>query len=176
MTTLALFHSYNAAEEAVRDLNEKGFKNKDISVVMRDTDEARNLVKSTKSKIGKGAAGGATTGGIIGGIAGLLIGLGVITIPGIGGVLVAGPLLAALGITGAVGSTISGAATGALAGGLIGGLLALGLDEKTAKDYEQGVKEGDILLTVKTDKAHKAEIENILHQHEATKVHTVAES
>jgi len=91
----------------------------------------------------------AARGAKIGTIAGALIAL---TLPGIGEVLVLGPLLAAL----------AGAAAGGAVGGLAGGSGAMGLvglPEDIAKRFNHGVSKGEILIAVHTDdpvKRHRA--------------------
>jgi len=79
-----------------------------------------------------------------------------LTIPGIGPILAAGPLAAALGVT--VGSTVTGAAIGAATGGLIGGLTHLSVPHEDAQYYAEGVRRGGTLVTVSTsdDKAQTA--------------------
>src|SRR5690606_33937912 len=80
---------------------------------------------------------GAATGGVLGGIVGLLVGAAAITIPGIG-IVVAGPLAAALG----------GAGLGAITGGIAGALTSIGVEEDEAQHYQSRYEEGDILIVV----------------------------
>lgn len=65
---------------------------------------------------------GAGTGAALGGLGGFLVGLGALAIPGIGPVLAAGPIAAAL----------AGVGLGAAAGGVIGALTELGIPEDDA--------------------------------------------
>jgi tetrahydromethanopterin S-methyltransferase subunit C len=81
---------------------------------------------------------GVATGGLLGGTLGLLAGIGALAIPGVGPLIAAGPLLAAL----------SGAAAGATLGGITGGLIGLGLPEIEAKRYENRIAEGNILISI----------------------------
>src|SRR5256885_16152028 len=85
-------------------------------------------VKATKAP--EGATTGATAGGVTGGVLGLLAGIGTLAIPGVGPLIAAGPIMAAL----------SGAAVGATAGGIAGGLIGLGIPEIEAKRYEEKLK------------------------------------
>ncbi|MDB5860613.1 MAG: hypothetical protein JWQ76_4302, partial [Ramlibacter sp.] len=55
------------------------------------------------------------------------------------GLVIAGPAAAAL----------AGAGAGAAAGGLLGALVGWGIPEERVKHYEQGIKEGGILMGVK---------------------------
>lgn len=147
-TTLGVFSDRQSADLALGRLTELGYDVKNISILMRDTEQVTQMDNAGGVNVVDGAVSGATTGGVIGGIAGLLVGIGAIAIPGIGGLLIGGPLAAALGLTGAAATTVSGAATGALAGGLVGALVSLGIPEETAVQYEQRLKEGAILLAV----------------------------
>jgi hypothetical protein len=81
---------------------------------------------------------GAATGGVLGGTLGLLAGIGALAIPGVGPLIAAGPLLAAL----------SGAAAGATVGGIAGGLIGLGIPELEAKRYQNRIAEGNMLISV----------------------------
>src|SRR5207253_2449651 len=83
----------------------------------------------------------ATTGGVIGGVLGWLVGLGTLAVPGVGPLIAAGPIVAAL----------TGAGVGGAIGGIAGALLGLGIPEYEAKRYEGRIKEGGILLSVHCD-------------------------
>src|SRR5581483_6603450 len=80
-------------------------------------------------------------GGIIGGTVGLLAGIGVLAIPGLGPLIAAGPIIAAL----------SGIGSGGMLGGIIGALVGFGIPEYEAKRYEGRIKAGGILLSVNCD-------------------------
>lgn len=170
---LGIINSRDIAEETIDDLEQSGFNPKDISIVMQDTSEAKEIHKSTGADVTEGAVSGATTGGIIGGVAGLLVGVGAIAVPGIGALLIGGPLAAALGLTGATATTVSGAVTGALAGGIVGGLMNLGLSENDARVYEDSIKEGSILIAVPTKSSEQRDAKEILETHGASEIRTI---
>ena len=81
----------------------------------------------------------------------------VIAIPGIGAILAAGPIAAAL----------VGAGAGAVAGGLIGGLVDLGVPETHAEYYAEAVRRGGALVTVRTDASRTDEAEKIMRENGA---------
>jgi Heat induced stress protein YflT len=135
---VAVFDDRDDAERAINGLRDAGFEPDQISVMARDRDEAGRLAEDTGTEAGTGAATGALTGGLLGGVAGWLIGIGALAIPGVGPIIAAGPLAAALG----------GAALGAAGGGLIGALTGAGVPEEEARYYEDRFKTGGILLTV----------------------------
>lgn len=93
------------------------------------------------TKAPEGSTLGVATGGFLGGALGLLAGLGVLAIPGIGPLIVGGPLMAFL----------SGISAGGTIGGLIGALVGSGIPEGEAYHYEHQVKEGGMLLVIRAD-------------------------
>ena len=173
-TIFGIFDNRGNAEGALSELEDAGFRVKDISIIMKDSSEAQKIREVTPgTTLGEGAAEGATTGAVLGGLAGLLIGIGAIAIPGIGGLLIAGPLAATLGLTGAAATTVSGAVTGALAGGILGALVRLGIPENRAREYETSIKAGGILLAVPAEEREESEVREILEDHHAANVDAV---
>ncbi len=170
---LGVFGDRSRAEDAIEELKGAGYATKDISIIMKDSGEAREMAESTGTKAAEGAVSGATTGGTIGAIAGLLIGIGAIAIPGVGALLIGGPIAAALGLSGAAATTVSGAVTGALAGGLVGALTGLGIPEEEAKVYEKEITAGAILVAVPTRTETDDAAVGILEEHGATQVRSV---
>ncbi len=126
------------AERIIERLHGAGFAHSEISVLMPETETHHDIghVKATKAP--EGTATGAATGGVAGGVLGLLAGIGALAIPGVGPLIAAGPLLAAL----------SGAAVGAATGGVVGGLIGLGIPEIEARIYEGKLKTGNYLVSV----------------------------
>lgn len=152
-TIVGVFNDKEEAELAINDLRALGIGDSDISYVY--SSEGTTVTEDAGGhKVGEGAAAGAATGAVIGGIAGLVVAAGVL--PGLGALFVAGPLATALGLSGGAATTAAGAMTGAAAGGLVGALAGLGINEEEAKIYEERVKLGGILLTVKTSEPDKA--------------------
>ncbi len=154
--TIALFDSREDAEKAIGIMtDEHDIKAGDISYAYRNTEGEVKEVDDKEidgESVAEGAGDGAMVGGTIGALAGLVTAAGVI--PVIGPLFVAGPLVAALGLgAGAVGTTAAGGLTGAAAGGLIGALSAWGVDATKAKEYEDKVGAGNVLLTVHADES-----------------------
>ena len=67
--------------------------------------------------------------------------MGTLMIPGMGPFIAVGPIMAAL----------AGAGAGAAAGGLTGALLGMEISKYEAKQYEEKMKGGNILISVHTD-------------------------
>ena len=107
------------------------------------------------------AVGTAATGAALGGLGGLLVGLGVLAVPGVGLLLAAGPLAGALG----------GLLAGGAAGGVIGGLSAIGVPEEYARDYAARIEQGHTLVSVRTDEVTADPAERILTVNGAENVH-----
>ena len=126
------------AERIIDRLVTSGFAHSEISVLMPETDSRHDIGHVKNTKAPEGTATGAATGGVAGGVIGLLAGIGALAIPGVGPLIAAGPIMAAL----------SGAAVGAATGGIVGGLIGLGIPEVEAKIYEEKLKTGNYLISV----------------------------
>jgi len=129
------------AARIVDDLKVAGFSNNDISVLFPDKGTSRDFAHEHSTKAPEGAATGGATGGVLGGALGWLVGIGALTIPGVGPFIAAGPLMAALG----------GAAVGGAVGGLLGALIGLGIPEYEAKRYEGKIRGGNVLVSVHSE-------------------------
>lgn len=136
----AIATSESQANRIVDSLKHSGFSSNDISVLFPDKSTTHEFSHEKNTKAPEGAVTGVAAGGVLGGALGLLVGIGALAIPGVGPLIAAGPLLAAL----------SGAAAGATVGGITGGLIGLGIPEMEAKRYENRIAEGNILLSVLT--------------------------
>ncbi|MFT9847331.1 general stress protein [Aneurinibacillus sp. REN35] len=138
---IGVFHDHDEAVRAIETLKERGYRSEDISVIAKDRDRIDTIEEETDTKVEEGLAAGATTGGVLGGLTGLLVGVGALAIPGIGPIVAAGPIAA----------TIGGAVVGAGAGGLVGALVGMGIPEDEAKQYEEYLNKGEILVLVDAD-------------------------
>lgn len=99
-------------------------------------------------------------GAICGSIGGLLLGTAMLFIPGIGYVMFAGWLVAAL----------EGAMVGVGVGAIAGALASLGIPNNTVVKYEWAVKEGGFLLIVHGDESEVANAKSVLEATAATSV------
>lgn len=134
----AIAISEGQANQILDNLIAAGFSSNDISVLFPDKDSTHQFAHEKHTKAPEGAVVGASTGGLVGGTIGLLAGIGALAIPGVGPLIAAGPLLAAL----------SGVAAGATAGGVAGALIGMGTPEIEAKRYENRIAEGNLLISV----------------------------
>jgi hypothetical protein len=139
-TILAVYESLDTAHAAVRDLTGVGFDRADVGVAARDYNsadwgEAENVT----------GAEGSGFGALVGGLTGVVMGLTAIVVPGIGAIIAAGPLAAALGA--ATGGAI-GAVAGAATGGLVASLVDLGVPDEDAETYAEHVRRGGALVSI----------------------------
>ena len=151
----ALFGLAESEAQAVSIFNQlkvAGFSDDDISVLFPDSEATRHFAHEQHTKAPEGAAAGAGGGVVIGGALGWLVGIGTLVIPGVGPFLAAGPIMVAL----------AGAGAGAAAGGLTGALIGMGMPEYEAKQYEEKMKGGNILISVHTvDGAERIRVKEI---------------
>jgi len=165
-TIVGSFDSFEEAQEVLHDLQQRGFSRDDISVIAnnvtgRYSSESAGVGQSRGvSDTGASTATGAAAGGVLGGAAGLVVGLMGLAIPGIGPIVAAGPIAAAL----------AGAGVGAIAGGLIGGLTGVGVSEDDAAYYAESVRRGGALVTVRADDSRADEAASVMRNHGAVDI------
>jgi hypothetical protein len=142
-TVIAVYPDHASAEDAVRRLQKEGVPLQNLSIIGKDFQAVEHPVGfvTTGTVAGEGARVGAWTGGIFG----LLLGAAFLILPGVGPVVIAGPLAAA------VLGGVEGALAGAAFGGLTGALVGLGISKDRAIRYESQVKAGKFLVTLRGD-------------------------
>lgn len=140
-----IYPTYSSVERGVDMLKRQGFRNTDISVLFSESVSSKEFAHEKGTKAPEGVTAGATTGAVAGGVLGWLVGIGALTIPGLGPFVAAGPIMGSL----------AGAGVGGTVGGLTGALIGLGMPEYEAKRYEGGIRNGGILLSVHCDDAER---------------------
>jgi hypothetical protein len=141
IAVFGLYRSRQDVEEAVQALRSADFRNTDISVLFSENAGTKDFAHEKHTKAPEGSTAGAGTGAVIGGALGWLAGIGALAIPGIGPLIVAGPIV----------SLLAGLGAGGVIGGVAGALVGMGIPEYEAKRYEGRIKEGGILLSVHCD-------------------------
>lgn len=136
-----IYRNREAVERAVEELKRAGFRNTDVSVLFPESGGTKDFAIEKETKAPEGAVTGAGTGAAVGGAFGWLMGIGFLTIPGLGPFLAAGPILGAL----------AGVGAGGLVGGIAGALVGMGIPEYEANRYEGHLKKGGILLSIHAD-------------------------
>ena len=155
-SVVATFASHNQAEDAIRELQKDGFDMKKLSIVGKDyhTDEHVVGYYNTGDRMmywGK-------LGAFWGGFWGLLFGSAFFWIPGIGQVLVAGPLV--MWIVGALEEAVLVAGVSALGAGLY----SIGIPKNSILQYETEVKNGKLLLVANGTADEVERAKDLLHQ------------
>ena len=154
-TTIGVYADRNTAENTIKELNNVGVSNDEISCIY--TNSVGDIKDSqVVDKMESSAATGGTAGAVIGLVAGLVLANGVI--PGIGSVLVAGPLIELLGITAVTSTIIAGTVSGAVVGGIVGALVKLGVNDGDAIIYEKHLKGGNVLVIARTNSQKAKEV------------------
>lgn len=136
-----IYRTRTEVEAAVDKMRRIGFRNTDISVLFSENAGTKDFAHEKNTKAPEGVAAGAGSGAIIGGALGWLVGIGLLTIPGVGPFIAAGPIMTAL----------AGVGVGGTVGGIMGALIGMDVPEYEAKRYEGRIREGGILLSVHCD-------------------------
>jgi hypothetical protein len=155
---LGVFEDEKSAKQAINKMKDQGISEDEISLVARQQ-EGDDFEAGDMGGADQNLSDGAATGGVLGGLAGLLAGAGMLTIPGVGPILAAGPISAGL--------------SGAAAGGIAGGLADFGVDEETGQRYAQEVEQGKILVAAEnTENTKIDEVASLLREEGAKDVET----
>ena len=136
-----IFTTVASADNATDSLVKSGFSASDISALLPENLGTKQIGTEKATKAPEGATAGAGTGAVLGGALGLLAGIGALAIPGVGPLIAAGPIMAAL----------AGVGVGGAVGGFTGALIGMGIPEYEAKRYEGRIAKGGILLSVHCD-------------------------
>jgi uncharacterized membrane protein len=137
-SVVAVFESHEQAENAIRELQKDGFDMKKLSIVGRDYHTEEHVVGYYNT--GDRMAYWGKLGAFWGGFWGLLFGSAFFWVPGVGQLLVAGPLV--MWIVGALeGAVMTGGLTA-----LGAGLYSIGIPKNSILQYEAEVKNGQLLL------------------------------
>lgn len=163
-----LFRDRDSAERAYGALHDRGYTQDDVNLVMSDDTRKQHFsgAHAQETELGSKAAEGAGIGGALGGTVGAIAAAiaaagSSLVLPGLG-LVVAGPLAAAL----------AGGGAGAATGGLLGALVGSGIPEERVKDYEGGIKEGGILMGVHPRSEEDAQyLETRWKEHNGVHVH-----
>lgn len=157
---VAVYDSWQPAREAVRALEADAYPEEQISLVTHSVtaevprEDALQYGDETENTAAKGAG--------IGGLVGALLGAPLLTIPGIGPLLIAGPLATSI--------------TGAIVGGFLGAMGGWGIHEDHVRQYEELVRDGKILVVAHGDPEEIATAKRILDETPAEEVHVHTET
>jgi uncharacterized membrane protein len=163
---VAIYNTHTEAEAAIKELKRAAFNITKLSIVGKDYHTNEHVVGYYNT--GDRMKYWGTLGALWGSVWGLLLGAGFFAIPGIGPVLVAGPLL----------GWVLGALEGAvMTGGMtaIGaGLYSLGIPRDSVLKYEMALKSNQFILVAHGTEDEAVQARKILHttQPHALDMHT----
>ncbi len=138
------YADYDSAMSAYDKYKARGYTDKEIALMMSDETRKKyhgtmNHPERLEEAAKEGSGVGSAVGSVIGATTAAIAAIGTsLFLPGLG-LVVAGPLAAAL----------AGAGAGGLTGGLVGALVGMGIAESEAKEYEEQIKGGKIIVGAK---------------------------
>ena len=162
-SAVGLFRNHDDAEFAVKELQRSGFDMKKLSVVGRDFHTEENVIGYYNT--GDRAVSWGKTGLFWGWIWGLLFGSAFFIIPGLGPIMIGGPLVSWL---------IGALETSVVLGGLtaLGGALAsIGIPKDSIVNYETALKASKFLLVAHGTVEEVNRAKSILIQAKAEEAH-----
>jgi uncharacterized membrane protein len=139
-SVVAIYDTHEQAEHAVKELQEAGVDMKSLSIAGRDTHTDEHVVGYYNA--GDRMKYWGKVGAFWGGFWGLLFGSALFAIPGIGPILVAGPLVAWI-IAGLEGAAVVGGVSAVGAG-----LVSIGIPKDSVLKYDVALKTDKYLLIV----------------------------
>jgi uncharacterized membrane protein len=145
-SVVAIYDTHAQAEAAIKELQEAGLDMKSLSIAAKDTHTDEHVVGYYTAGDRMKHWGG--IGAFWGGFWGLLFGAGIFAIPGVGPILVAGPLVAWI-VAGLEGAAVVGGVSAVGAG-----LLSIGIPKDSVIKYDVALKTDKFLLVV--DGTHEA--------------------
>ena len=139
-SVVAVYETHVQAEEAVKELQEAGVDMKSLSIAAKDTHTDEHVVGYYNA--GDRMKYWGKIGAFWGGFWGLLFGSAMFAIPGIGPLLVAGPLVSWI-IAGLEGAVVVGGVSAVGAG-----LVSIGIPKDSVLEYDVALKSDKFLLIV----------------------------
>ncbi len=162
--TVAICESHTTAEEVVKELQKSGFDMKKLSIVGKDYHTEEDVVGYYN--IGDRMKKWGKLGALWGGFWGILFGSAFFIIPGIGPIVVGGPLVASI-----VGGLEGALAVGGLSA-LGAGLFSLGIPKDSVLRYETAIKSDKYLVIVHGSREDMAKAKATIEPLESTEIAT----
>lgn len=155
-SVISIYPTHEAAESAVKALQKAGFDMKKLSILGRDyhTDEHVVGYYNTGDRVRVWGQ----TGAFWGGLWGFMVGSAFFWIPGIGPLLVAGPMVS--WIVGALEGAILGAGLSAVGAGLY----SIGIPHDSILRFESALKTGKFVLIASGTEPDAAKAQDILRE------------
>jgi uncharacterized membrane protein len=152
---VAVCKTHTEAEQVVKELQQSGFDMKKLSIVGKDYYEEDKVVGfyNTKDVVKNWGKAGAFWGGIWG----LIFGAGFFLIPGIGPVVMAGPIVSSL-VGGLEGAVVIGGLSA-----LGGALFSIGIPKDSVLKYEKELKANKYLVIAHGTQEDIDKVRNIMN-------------
>ena len=155
---LALFEDPSAAAAAARDLRSLGLPQQRVSIVARSHDEEGELARAADASPGSEIED-SRPASRLGELSAHLLATIALVMPGIGPIVVDGPLAAGLG-----------EAAGHVAGGIARTLHHAGIDRQEADQWEARIEQGAILVGAHVDPSSSAAARQVFTQNGASTI------
>ncbi|HEY3323676.1 MAG TPA: general stress protein [Planctomycetota bacterium] len=164
-SVVAVYDTHTKAEVAIKELQRAGFDMKKLSIVGKDYRTEENVIGFYN--VGDRMKVWGKLGAFWGGLWGLLFGTAFLFVPGVGPVLIFGPL---------AGWIIAGLEGAMVVGGLSAlgaGLYSIGIPKDSILNYENQIKQGKFVIVAHGTAEDIAMAQNIIAMTHAieTKVH-----
>ena len=159
---VAIYNSHTEAEDAVKELQKAGFDLKKLSIVGKGYHTEEDVVGYYNT--GDRMKHWGKLGAFWGGLWGMLFGAAFFAIPGIGPIIVAGPLVAWI-----VGALEGAAVVGGLSA-LGAGLVSIGIPKDSVLKYETAVKSDKYVIVAHGSQAEVDRARDILKTTDAAEV------
>jgi hypothetical protein len=158
---IGVISEYQDVEQILNTFKDANFSMDKVSVIVRDENASGELATSEQDFIRDKTIEGVTktglTAGGIGSLAGLLVGLGLLVIPGVGPIAIMGGKVAVAGL-------LTGGFYGAAAGGILGAVLGNGVSREQAKIYSEHLAQGNYILIVEGSSEELHQVESTLNK------------
>ncbi len=159
---VAVFNTHTEAEAAVNELQKSGFPIKKLSIVGKDYRTEEHVVGYYNT--GDRMKYWGKLGAFWGGIWGMLFGAAFFAIPGLGPILVGGPLVSWI-----IGALESAAVVGGLSA-LGAGLYSIGIPKNSVLEYETAIKAGKYIVIAHGTEDEVADAKEIMEGTEAVEL------
>jgi uncharacterized membrane protein len=156
---VGVYDSIAKAESAHRALLGGGLTTEHVSLIKRHIDPKSEV--AAKLSLGDDSAREAALGGALGGLAGAAGAATLLSITGVGLILLTGPIVTL---------------TGAIVGAFLGAMRGWGIHDTQIREYEKLVEDGKVLIVVAGDPTEVEKAERLLRETQAAHVRLHARS
>jgi hypothetical protein len=161
---VGVYNTHTEAETAIKELHRSGFDMKKLSIMGKDYHTEEHVIGYYNA--GDRMKFWGKLGAFWGGFWGLLFGSAMFLIPGVGHVMVFGPLVSWM-----IGALENAAVVGGFSA-LGAGLFSIGIPKNSVLDYEKAVKAAKFLVIAHGTTAEVGKAKSILETSGATSVDT----